>query len=241
MRHLLTRSLAVAVLAVPLGACHSFLGIHFTRSTHTAERNRLAVAAATAATDAGRQRLADGQVGQAIESFQTALAGGEPVAPALNGLGVAYARLGRGDLAERYFQEAMAADPAEQRYADNLTRLLRSPSFALQSSAAIAAQAEKDSAALLAKARSEAAGSAQRPVIGKLQRVSRAEVHITTIAPQAAPLRSASARVDARFKPLVRVALAAQDSAQEPKDFKPLVRLEMPEASNGETAPAAQR
>jgi len=235
MRRLLTRSLAVVVLAVPLGACHSFLGIHFARSTPAAERgNRLAAAPATAATDAGRQRLTDGQIGLAIESFQAALAGGEPVAPALNGLGVAYARLGRGDLAQRYFQEAMAADPAEQRYADNLTRLLRSPSFALQSSAAIAAQAEKDSAALLAKAESGAA-------IGKLQRVSRAEVHITTVAPQAAPLRSASARVDARFKPLVRVALAAQEPAQEPKDFKPLVRLQMPEASNGAAAPAAER
>src|SRR5262245_16899965 len=105
------------VMALPLGACSSFLGIHFARHTPRAQPAQALATSVGASTEAGRALLADGQPGLAIESFQRAVASGEPAAPALNGLAVAYSRLGRDDLAERFFREAMAADPTNTRYA----------------------------------------------------------------------------------------------------------------------------
>jgi Flp pilus assembly protein TadD len=227
MRQGLIQGVAIVVLALPLGACSSFLGIHFARHTPKAQPVEALAASVGASTEAGRALLADGQPGQAIESFQRALTSGEPQAAALNGLGVAYARLGRDDLAERFFREAMAADPANARYADNLTLLMRLPSFAARNAAALAAQASLESTQLLAETKSEVQTAApQKPAIGQLQRVSRAEVHITTAPAQAAPVRSASAKVDSRVGALPRVVLGLQ----EPKNFKPLVRLEMPDS-----------
>lgn len=230
-----TRALAAVVLALPLGACSSFLGIHFARSAPKAERVQTAASVAPV-TEAGRAQLAAGQPGLAIESFQRALAGGEAIAPAANGLGVAYAQIGRDDLAQRYFQEAIAADPGQSRYADNLARLMRSPGYAMRAAAAVAAQMQQAAAASDAQAQAQAAN--QPAAIGKLQRVSRAEVHITTAAPQAAPLRSVRA-VDNRFKPLVRISLAPEAPAA-PAGFKPLVRVELSKPKADEANEAAR-
>jgi Flp pilus assembly protein TadD len=227
MRHGLLKAGAAIVLALPLGACSSFLGIHFARHTPRAVPAQALATSVGASTEAGRAQLADGQPGLAIESFQRAVASGEPAGPALNGLGVAYARLGRDDLAERFFREAMAADPANGRYADNLTMLMRSPSFVQRNALALAAQANLESTQLLAQTRSDVqTAEAPKPALGQLQRISRAEVHITTAPIQAAPLRSASAKVETRFRPLVRVVLASH----EPQGFKPLVRFELPKS-----------
>jgi tetratricopeptide (TPR) repeat protein len=238
MRHDLLKASVAVVMALPLGACSSFLGIHFARHTPKAPPVEALAASVGASTAAGRALLADGQPGQAIESFQRALTSGEPQAAALNGLGVAYVRLGRDDLAERFFREAMAADPANTRYADNLTLLMRSPSFAARNAAALAAQASLESTQLLAQTKSEVqTAEPQKPAIGQLQRVSRAEVHITTAPMQAAPLRSASAKIDGRSGALPRVVLGLQ----EPKNFKPLVRLEMPESKPADSKLGARR
>lgn len=232
LRH--TRALVAVVLALPLGACSSFLGIHFARNAPKTERVETAAVVAPA-TEAGRAQLAAGQPGIAIESFQRALASGEAVAPAVNGLGVAYAQLGRDDLAQRYFQEAMAADPGQSRYADNLARLMRSPSYAMRSAAAVAAQMQEAGTGT-ADTKAPAQAANQPAAIGQLQRVSRAEVRITTAAPQAAPLRSAQA-LDGRFKPLVRISLAPEA----PTGFKPLVRVELPKAKvDGEVKEAVR-
>lgn len=82
-------------------------------------------------TDLGRAHLAAQRNGLAIEAFNRALVFGEPAAPALNGLGVAYARLGRADLAYRFFTQASAADPANPLYARNLATLTQSDGFTL--------------------------------------------------------------------------------------------------------------
>jgi Flp pilus assembly protein TadD len=214
-------------MALPLGACSSFLGIHFARHTPRAQPVEALAASVGASTAAGRAQLADGEPGQAIESFQHALTNGEPQAAALNGLGVAYARLSRDDLAERFFREAMAADPANTRYADNLTLLMRSPSFAARNAALLAAQASLESTQLLGQPKSNVqTAEPQKPSVGQLQRVSRAEVHIVTAPAQATPLRTASAKGGARLGPLPRVVIGLQ----EPKDFKPLVRFELPKS-----------
>ena len=227
MRHVATRALVLIALATPLGACNSFLGMHFARHVPRATPVREAAppALVQVETEAGRRLLAEGQTGLAIESFRKALAQGEPVAPAVNGLGVAYARIGRFDVAQRYFQQAMASDPANPRYADNLARLMTSSAFAMRhegdlARAALAASAEQDARAKLAEARAAA------PAAGQLQRVSRGEVRIATVPAQAAPLSpraatKAQAALDGKFKPVLRFSIA------EPADAP--IRVVLPE------------
>lgn len=230
MRHIHMRAVVMIALSMPLGACNSFLGIHFARHAPktvpaAAASPAVELAATDAETTAGRQQLADGQIGLALESFQRALAKGEPPAPAINGLGVAYARLGRYDLARRYFEEAAASDPADPRYSDNLTRLMRSPTFAMRHESDIAAVAVK--ADQIAAIAANPAGSPNpQPAVGQLQRVSRGEVRIATIAPQSAPVGSRQVQVDARYRPSVRLSLA-DASRVRPQSF---VRITLPQA-----------
>lgn len=232
MRYFPVRALVAVMLVSPLSACGSFLGIHFARHSPPAERPQTA---AMSATELGRRQLAEGRTGLAVESFQRALAAGEPVAPAVNGLGVAFAKLGRDDLAKRFFEEALAADPGNSRYADNLARLMRSPAYASRAAAEMTAQAMKD-ADRMAGGRQQARAADQQPIVGRIQRVSRGEVRITTAAPQAAPLRSASTKGDSRFKPVIRISLAPKEA----EAFKPLVRIALPtpEASDVQPKPA---
>lgn len=240
MRHFPTRALVLIVLATPLGACNSFLGINFARHAPRAAPEAAPVLAsassqAESATSVGRRQLAEGQTGLAIESFQRAMASGEPIAPAVNGLGVAYARLDRFDLAQRYFQQAMASDPANTDYADNLARLMRSPALAMRRDGDIARAALQAVALPGAGEATPARAAKSTPAIGKLQRVSRGEVRIATVAPQPAPASRHNAVVDSRFKPLVRLSIARPDPA------RPLapIRIVLPEPTPADALPAA--
>lgn len=151
-------------------------------------------------TDAGRKLLDAGQPGNAIEAFQRALASGEPVAPALNGLGVAYARLGRLDLAHRYFQEAVVIAPGEARFAENLSRLVRSPAYAVQLDAAPTPQ--------------EMAIRQALADTGRIERLSSGEVRVRTVEPMAAPVAKVGfATASPDFVPLVRIPLDSADNA----------------------------
>lgn len=169
------RKIACAVaLSLPLAGCGSFPGAHL--FAHHAHRSARPVMLAdkqvvgTPSTDAGRAALDGGRPGEAIEKFQKALATGEPLAPALNGMAVAYARIERFDLAERFFREAISVDPVESRYQTNLAVLINAPALAQRRAEILAAPAaapppETAAAALPA---------------GGLQRVSRYEVRIVT-------------------------------------------------------------
>lgn len=233
MRNLPVRAAVLIALSLPLGACSSFLGIHFARHAPrgaTAPETAAAVAAPAAqagsVTSIGRRQLADGQIGLAIESFQRALAIDEPVAPAVNGMGVAYARLGRFDLAMRYFHQAMSSDPTNPQYADNLAFLMLSPVFALRRQDDITRDVLQAAAPLDLDVPAERTANAE-PAIGKLQRVSRGEVRIATAAPQSAPVASGQAIANTRSKPPLRVALGG---AQPPRP-QSYVRIVLPQAS----------
>lgn len=244
--------LAIA-LALPLGGCKSFLGVSLF-SPGAARPVREAPLMAPA-TQAGRGELDAGRPGAAIEKFRQALAAAEPVAPALNGMAVAYARIGRFDLAQRYFEEAMAADPNDPRYRANLTALVQSPVFAMRRDGDVGARLVKEaSQASAAAGKAAAANAAPQP--GRLQRVSRSEVRIVTAAAYPAPFAGGRQSVVAAaepslkgFKPIVRVALPPAKSMAEAETagFKPLVRVTLtpsrqagrsPDAS---TAPAVAR
>jgi Flp pilus assembly protein TadD len=73
-----------------------------------------------AALDEGRALLVAGNAAQAISAFRLALTADQGSVPALNGLAIAYDRLGRSDLARRHFEMALALEPDAADIAYNL-------------------------------------------------------------------------------------------------------------------------
>lgn len=174
-------ALVASLACTLLGGCSIFTPKHVALTAPAAGNaqwasNGRAAALPSEVTDAGRALLDAGQPGFAIDTFRKALAKGEAPGPALNGLGVAYARIGRTDLAVRYFQQAMVFDPNETRYAMNLERV-SAPSSIVPAMAAQMAQAPAG-----VPAASQAPKS--RPVVSVTQ-MARAEIKIVTQPPLA--------------------------------------------------------
>lgn len=135
------------------------------------------------------QRLADGRVhllanrpGSAVVAFRQASYGAPVRARAFNGLAIAYDRLGRADLAQRYFMAAMELEPENASFAANFLRFNETLASARAVDAVAVAQAEallvgtvdqtEDSEAILA----EGAPAAER-----VQRISSNEVRIAAV------------------------------------------------------------
>lgn len=185
-----------------LGGCSIFAPKRVAHTLPAAERGLSAKPSGVAAvssevTDAGRALLDADQPGFAINTFRKALAKGEAPGPALNGLGVAYARIGREDLAIWYFKQAMAFDPGETRYAMNLERITATT------------VAGSSLSARMAEAPTPAAGSADqsntRPAVASgSRRLARTEIKIVTTPPQpngrASPVRISAAPALARVE-----------------------------------------
>ncbi|MFN3620933.1 tetratricopeptide repeat protein [Sphingorhabdus sp.] len=71
----------------------------------------------------GRAQLDAGLDALAIESFRAEIRFNPGSVDAYNGLGVAYGRIGRNDLAQRYFEIALAQDPLNSKIQSNLAKL----------------------------------------------------------------------------------------------------------------------
>lgn len=71
----------------------------------------------------GRAQLDASLDALAIESFRSEIRQNPESADAYNGLAVAYGRIGRNDLAQRYFETALAKDPANIKAQTNLAKL----------------------------------------------------------------------------------------------------------------------
>lgn len=120
----MTKTIAALALMALLSGCQSIFG-----RSEMPEITMVGVVSPDArikALEEGRQALRAGDPGSAIVSLQIAATNSALAADAHNGLGVAYAMIGRGDLAERYFLQAIAERPAEEKYAANLARYYRS-------------------------------------------------------------------------------------------------------------------
>jgi hypothetical protein len=140
--------------------------------------------------------LMRGEVGSAIASFRVAAQTAEFAAPAHNGLGAAYAMIGRGDLAERYFYQAIAEDPNEPKYAANLSRYYKSRD------AALAKQQSTQPAIVLSEAQLKLAdGAVAMPVERDVPTHSGAIARVTTAAPQTTITRVSSREVTLRTLP----------------------------------------
>lgn len=70
--------------------------------------------------DRGKHYLAAGHLGLAATAFRTALSQGTATAEILNALAVTYDRLGRFDLAQRYYARALELDPESVQSLNNL-------------------------------------------------------------------------------------------------------------------------
>lgn len=111
----------------------------------------------------GRAALKAGYPGNAIQPFRMAALNEETAPDAFNGLGVAYAQLGRADLAERYFKMALSLDATNARFAANLDRFYNSPLG--NSARALAMKAKEADQQLAAAAKAaEALGMTDEPV-----------------------------------------------------------------------------
>lgn len=117
--------LALAAASLALGGCQAMFG-----SSSFASRAPAAESASldmsdyfTARLEAGRTHLARGRPAAAVTAFRQASYDPAHAGPAFNGMGVAYAQMGRQDLARRYFTMAVATDPQDERFARNLARL----------------------------------------------------------------------------------------------------------------------
>jgi len=170
---------AMLAATAALSGCASIFGHGFAERAAPTEAAP-AQPAGNVELAAGRQDMDAGMTAEAIDHFRAAQMDPDVLPAASNGLGVAYARLGRFDLADRYFRMALALDPANQRYAANILRL--------QNDYALAQAREADKAELAqvqAPAPPAELAVAGRP--GALERISRGEVHIRTAAVEAAP------------------------------------------------------
>ena len=178
------RNAVAAVSVFALGGCQFFGNMHLAHNSHAGQPTE-AIASATdpASIQEGRGYLYGNQTGLAIEAFNRALANGEDPALAYNGLGVAYARLGRFDLAYRLFNKAIMSDPTNPIFKHNRASLVNSAAFTLDQMTrlppVLATGAAHQSAA------STAAAPAERAP-GKLYRDGNRQFSLVTTAPNQA-------------------------------------------------------
>lgn len=121
-----TLMLATLPLAALLAGCQSFSA----NSRHLEAGFRVAEPVDTKTLVAqqlaeGRAALATRNYATAVASFRSAALDPAAAAEAHNGLAIAYAGIGRNDLADRYFRMAIAEAPENPRYQANLVRLDR--------------------------------------------------------------------------------------------------------------------
>jgi len=193
----------VLLLAVPLiGGCQSVFG--GSRMARADQRAELATAQADYAAEQmalGRKALDDGQPGAAVSAFRNAKQMPEQAAAASNGLAIAYSQLGRQDLAERYFREALALAPGERRYQANLRRFYQATSAELAVVAAPAPTLDAPAPTttqLAARDGTPSGMTVSRPV-SRMARLSANEVRIGGGEP--APARPRTASVTVASKP----------------------------------------
>lgn len=114
-------AVSIVAFGLSLGGCQ-MLGLGGSMASASTEQMRTGISADFGAQqlEEGRRALVEGRTADAIGSFMLARTFPEQSAAAFNGLAVSYSRLGRTDLAERFFQTAIAMAPSEERFRTNL-------------------------------------------------------------------------------------------------------------------------
>ena len=170
------RLTCLVAAAVSLGGCQSFplTSWLFKKDRPASEADPQLAGSTAGALEEGAAFLRAGNLSAAVASFRIAQLDRATRADASNGLGVTYARLGRLDLAERYFQAAILSDPENPRFAANLLRLQQQVLLARRASA-------RDVLAAAGAAPMPQAKPANETLLaGTVDRVSRGEVRVST-------------------------------------------------------------
>ena len=96
----------------------------------------------------GRAQLDAGLDALAIESFRADIRFNPDQLDAYNGLAVAYGRMGRNDLAQRYFEIALAKDPMNAKVQSNIAKLPGNGRFATMQATALPTATSHDPVAV---------------------------------------------------------------------------------------------
>lgn len=233
-KHSRARNAALLLAVVPALAGCKLLGLDNGFAANASLHERLPADFGAEQLAMGRKALTDGDTMTAIESFQLAKLYPDHAAAAANGLAVAYSRLGRTDLTERYFQFAISLSPEDERYRSNLAKFYANNPVpptanpgaelaALQATSAIPMDAPVDIAIgqPAGPAMVQASGIAQVDTGSRMRRVSRNEVLISgeAGAEQAVrPARSRQAVIEIGTRtprtPVIRVGVQTATSAR---------------------------
>lgn len=174
--------LALAIMAVSLSGCQLFAPRH-----GNSVRNAQATPDMSSYFDQrladGRRHLRAGRLGSAITAYRQASYSAEHAARSYNGMAIAYDLLGRADIAQGYFNAALALEPDNPQVARNLARFEdRNPNIGADDEVQLAIAGEEDFSAIAAdqeELRAAAAVSAAALVPeGRLVRVGNRELRI---------------------------------------------------------------
>ena len=118
----------ISMTKCALAGCATFIVAGCASQQSIAPQYRLSspsaqVADGSSMLQRGRAQLDAGLDALAIESFRTEIRFNPENVDAYNGLAVAYGRIGRNDLAQRYFEIALAKDPMNVKVQANLAKL----------------------------------------------------------------------------------------------------------------------
>jgi len=233
-----SKAILAVILAISLGGCQSMFGggSYTARSTAVDPANVDLSGYFAERLEAGKLHLRSNRPTQAITAFRQASYDPAYSGDAYNGMGVAYAQIGRADLAKRYFGMAVAAAPADERFVRNLARL---ESQGAASEIQLAAQDQQREPVVAAEDKQAAAPAQQAAAPVPLLRVSDREVQIhaggTPARPEVRVTRGrsvasqsdlpATRATDGSQYP-VRIALA--DTSATPARYP--IRIELPKA-----------
>ncbi len=201
-------------MGMSLSGCQALLG---PRTAQVDSASSTEMAQVNPALDQGRQLLKAGRIAQAIDLLRVAQRDPSSMAEASNGLGVAYAKLGRHDLADRYFKMALALEPTDTRFAANVLRLERDFNLNMkrqEAAARLAKKADEEREARLARAAVRQGG---------IERVSRGQVAIRThsTTTNGAPrtevfaMNSSASEAEEAARPDVQVEVGVQTESEE--------------------------
>lgn len=133
MKTTLSAAMLLTAGTVVLAGCQSMGSGHALREGLRIPKERSPEEYAAGQLSLGREALGLEQWGLALTSFRLVRHMPEHAAEASNGMAIAYANIGRPDLAERLFQDAVALAPGDRRYQANLTRFYAvTPEFAVK-------------------------------------------------------------------------------------------------------------
>jgi len=156
-----------------LSGCQSFPLTSWMFKGHRPEAASVQLAQSGAGSlEEGKDFLRQGNIASAVASLRVARLDRATFGEASNALAIAYARLGRPDLADRYFREAIMSEPENDKYAANLLRLQSDVLLARAQAAAPAVAAATPPPAPVPQPSSDGLA------YGTVERVSRTEVRV---------------------------------------------------------------